>query len=122
VYDARGLVAQHHGLLNNKVPDAALDPVVHIGAANAGPFGLYEDVVRGGELGDRAIFVCYFVGGLEYEGGVLWWLLVRVNMRIAGSWWGSWLELCYLLSFGRHDCCCVSSTLSNNWYRDISID
>ena len=28
--DARGLVAEHHGLLHHEVPDPAFDPVVHI--------------------------------------------------------------------------------------------
>jgi hypothetical protein len=84
VHNTCGFVAEHHRLLNDEVPNAAFDPVVHVGAADAGPFWLDEDVMRGGECGDRAVFVCDFVGGLEDERGVLWWLLVGVNMRMAG--------------------------------------
>lgn len=71
VDDTGGLVAQDHGRLDDEGSDAAVNPVVHVGSANAGPFGLDEDVVGGGEGGDGAVFVGEFVDLLEDEGGVL---------------------------------------------------
>lgn len=70
--DATGLMAQHHGRLDDKVADGAMGPVVHVGAADAGVFDIDEDVVRGVEFGDGAVFEGDVVGFLEDEGEVLW--------------------------------------------------
>jgi hypothetical protein len=44
---------------------------MHIGAADACPLGLYEDIVWGGELGDWAVLVDDFVFLLQDERWVL---------------------------------------------------
>jgi hypothetical protein len=69
--DTCRLVAQYHWLLNNKVSNSSLYPVVHVTAAYAGPFWLDEDIVRGLELGDRSVFISYMVFGLEDKGRIL---------------------------------------------------
>jgi len=71
-------VAEHHGRFDDKVSDAAFNPVVHVGAADAGPFGLDDDIVRGGEFGDGAVFVDNLSWGLENEGGILLWIRIEV--------------------------------------------
>ena len=64
-------MAEDHGVVDDKGADAAVDPVVDVGAADAGPFGLDEDVVGGGEFRDRAVFVGEIVDLAKDEGGVL---------------------------------------------------
>lgn len=48
-----------------------MGPVVDVGAADAGPFHVYEDGVRVGEVWFGAGFVGYVVGFDEGEGEVL---------------------------------------------------
>jgi hypothetical protein len=64
-------VAEHHGRFDDEVPDGAVLPVVHIAAADAGVFDVDEDVVRGLEGGDGAVFEFDGVGAFEDEGEVL---------------------------------------------------
>lgn len=71
VYDAGGFVAEDHGVIDNEGADAAVDPVVHIRAADTGPFGLDENIVLGLQFGDWAVLICEVVDLLEDEGGVL---------------------------------------------------
>lgn len=71
VNDTRGLVAEHHGRLDDEVSDASLDPVVDVGTADARPSRLDDDIVWGGEFWDGAVLVLYFSWGFEHEGGIL---------------------------------------------------
>lgn len=48
---ARTLVAQHHGVFDDKVANGAVVPVVHVGAADARVVYGYEDVMGRAELG-----------------------------------------------------------------------
>lgn len=69
------------------MPDAPVDPVVHVGAADARPFWLYEDVVGGLEAGDGAVFVGKRVGGFENERGVLFLEKLLVLVQILEYLW-----------------------------------
>jgi hypothetical protein len=75
-------VAEDHGLLDDEMPDAAVQPVVDIGAADAGVGDPDDDRVGVGLEGwNRAVFEGDIVGRLEDEGEVL---------RAAfGQWWPS---------------------------------
>lgn len=82
--DAGGLVAEDHGGADDEVADAAVGPVVHVGAADAGVFDGDEDVV-GGEGGDGTVFVGYFARFEEDEGGLeRWWWLVVISSNMRG--------------------------------------
>jgi hypothetical protein len=71
VNDACRLVTEDHRRLDDKVSNAALNPVVHVGSADTGPSWLDDYVVWRGQFWDRAVFVNNFVLGLEDERWVL---------------------------------------------------
>ena len=65
-------MAENHGLLDDEVSDAAVEPVVDIGAADTCVGDADEDRVRVGlEARDGAIFEGDSVGRLEDKGEVL---------------------------------------------------
>ena len=70
-HGAGRLVAQHHGVLDDKVPDAPVLPVVDVGAADARVVDLEEHIVRRVERRSRPVFECDGEGLLEHEGFVL---------------------------------------------------
>jgi hypothetical protein len=80
VHDAGGFVAEHHRRLDDEVADCAFDPIVHVGAADAGPLGLDNDIVGRGESGNGTVFVDDFSGFLEHERRVL--LLIRFDVLV----------------------------------------
>jgi hypothetical protein len=82
VLAAHAAAARHTRLHRHAIPDFQARDGGSDGVHNT--CGFVAEHHRGGECGDRAVFVCDFVGGLEDERGVLWWLLVGVNMRMAG--------------------------------------
>lgn len=71
-YRAGGFVAEDHGVLDNKVADGSVEPVVDIGAADARVVYCYEDVMGGLERGDGAFLEGDVVGLIEDEGKVLY--------------------------------------------------
>jgi hypothetical protein len=65
-------VAENHGLLNDEIPDATMQPVVDIRAADARVRDADDDGVGvGPERWNRAVFEGDMVGGLEDKGEVL---------------------------------------------------
>lgn len=68
---AGGLVAEDHGVLDDEVPDGAVLPVVHVGAADAGVVHGDEDVVGGLQGGEGAGGEVHVMGLVEDEGEVL---------------------------------------------------
>ena len=65
-------MAENHGLLDDEVSDAAMEPVVDVGTADARVGDADEDRVRVRLEGrDRAIFEADCVGRLEHKGEVL---------------------------------------------------
>ena len=70
-HNAHKLVAQHHGVLHDVVADGAVDPVVHVGAADAGVVHGDEDVVGVRELGHGPLCEGYVIGFVEDEREVL---------------------------------------------------
>ena len=69
---AGGFVAEDHGVPDDEVADCAVDPVVHVGAADAGVVYLDEDIVGGLDGGDGLVDEGDVVGPVELEGEVLW--------------------------------------------------
>lgn len=90
-------MAEYHGRFDDKVSNAAFDPVVHVGAADAGPFGLDDDIVRGGEFGDGAVFVDNLSWGLENEGGILLWIRIEVFAMLFWLWRASIVHYYFVL-------------------------
>lgn len=66
-----GLVAEDHGVLDDEVANGAVNPVVHVGAADARVVYGDEDIVGGAELGLGALSEGDIVGLVEDEGEVL---------------------------------------------------
>lgn len=77
-------MTQHHGVLDHKVPDGAVLPVVHVGAADARVVDGHEHVVRAGRLGHGTVGVGYVMGLVEDEGEVL---CEVTRVRRAGAGW-----------------------------------
>src|SRR5207248_11400017 len=71
-HDASGLVAKNHWLFNDEVSDAAMEPVMHIRAANAGVSDADKDVIWvGGKGRDGPVLKGDSVGRLKDEGEIL---------------------------------------------------
>lgn len=68
---AGGLVAEDHGLAQDKGADGAVEPVVDVGAADAGVVHGDEDIVGGLEGGLGDLGVADILGLVEEEGEVL---------------------------------------------------
>lgn len=66
-----GLVAKDHGVLDDKVANGTVLPVVDVGAADTGVVDGDENIVGVGELGDGALSELDVVGLVENEGKVL---------------------------------------------------
>jgi hypothetical protein len=65
-------MTENHGLLDDEVSNAAMEPVVDVGTADARVGDADEDRVRVGLEGrDGAIFEADCVGRLEHKGEVL---------------------------------------------------
>lgn len=64
-------MAEHHWLFHDKVTDATLDPVVHVGSADSGPSWPYDHIMRGRQRGDGPVFVEDFAWSLEHKGRIL---------------------------------------------------
>lgn len=64
-------MAQNHGVFDDELSDRAVNPVVDVAAADAGPFYVYDDGVRIGEGWGGTWFVGYEAWFLEDEGEVL---------------------------------------------------
>lgn len=69
--DACRFVAEHHGRLYDEVSNAAMHPVVHVGAADTGPSRLDEHIVWRLQLWDRPILVGEAVRFFKNERRVL---------------------------------------------------
>lgn len=68
-------MAEGHGGGEDEGTDAAVLPVVHVGAADAGGGDAEEDVVRGGEGGGGEVLEFDVEGFVEDEARILWgWL------------------------------------------------
>jgi hypothetical protein len=90
-------VAENHGLLDDEMSDAAVEPIVDVGAADARVGDADENRVRVGlEARDGAIFEGDGVGRLEDKGEVLergWALEVGRNGGIV-AWVKAYLGFC----------------------------
>ncbi|KAI6760528.1 hypothetical protein HG530_009388 [Fusarium avenaceum] len=72
LYDGAGrLVAQNHGVLDDELANGAVDPVVHVGTADAGVVDGDEDIVGALEGGLGALLEGDIAGLVEHEGQVL---------------------------------------------------
>jgi hypothetical protein len=95
------LMAENHGLLDDKVTNGTVDPVVDVGTANTGVVHGDEDIVLGLEGGLRDLGVADIVGLVEEEGEVL-------RVTLAGEClWSSGegiahAQLVLVVGLGRH--------------------
>jgi hypothetical protein len=90
-------VAENHGLFDNEVSDAAVEPVVDVGTADARVGDADEDRVRVGlEARDGAIFEADFIRRLEDKGEVLerGWVLDVGRTRGVIAWATAYLGFC----------------------------
>ena len=68
---AGGLVAENHGVAEDEGADGTVDPIVDVGAADAGVVHGHEDVVLGLEGGLGDLGVADILRLVEEEGEVL---------------------------------------------------
>jgi hypothetical protein len=89
-------VAENHGLLDDEVSDAAVEPVVDVGAADTCVGDTDQDRVRVGlEARDGTIFEGDDVGGLEDKGEVLERIGIRHGQdRGMIPWMKAYLGFC----------------------------
>ena len=78
-------MTETHGRLEDEGANCAVDPVVHIGAADTGELDGDLDIAIVLNLGDGTLFVCYVVWLVEDEGEVLRSVSVRCGVRHGGE-------------------------------------
>ena len=78
-------MTETHGRLEDEGANCAVDPVVHVGAADAGELDGDLDIAVVLNLGYWSLFVCYVVWLVEDEGEVLCSVRVRSEMRHGGE-------------------------------------